>query len=74
MTIDRIIFLRICEDRGIEPEEQLKTLAATPGIYARLLELFRSADLKYNSGLFHFNHEKGETTAPDTFTPTLSHR
>ena len=71
MTIDRIIFLRICEDRGIEPEDQLKTLAAAPGVYARLVELFRRADVKYNSGLFHFNHEKASTTQPDAFTPGL---
>ena len=71
MTIDRVIFLRICEDRGIEPEEQLKTIASAPNIYANLLELFKRADVKYNSGLFHFNHEKGSSTAPDTFTPTL---
>ena len=27
MTIDRIIFLRICEDRGVERDEQLKEIA-----------------------------------------------
>src|SRR5687767_4515952 len=27
MTIDRIVFLRICEDRGIERDEQLKDIA-----------------------------------------------
>ncbi len=71
MTIDRILFLRICEDRGIEPEEQLKTIASKPAIYPRLLELFRRADVKYNSGMFHFNHEKGSDLSADTFTPTL---
>ena len=72
MTIDRVIFLRICEDRGIEPEEQLKNLSAAPGVYPRLLELFRHADLKYNSGLFNFTHDKDDNTPPDTFTPTLA--
>ncbi len=72
MTIDRIIFLRICEDRGIEPDEQLKELSKSPGIYPRLVELFKKADAKYNSGLFHFAAEKGESTAPDTFTPGLT--
>lgn len=72
ITIDRILFLRICEDRGIEPEEQLKTLAASPAIYPRLVELFRRADTKYNSGLFHLHPEKGETTSADTFTPSLT--
>ena len=36
------------------------------------MELFRRADVRYNSGLFHFNHEKSVSTAPDTFTPTLT--
>ena len=72
MTIDRIIFLRICEDRGIEPEEQLKSIAAAPNIYASLLELFRRADVRYNSGLFNFTHDKDDNTPPDTFTPALS--
>jgi hypothetical protein len=72
MTIDRIIFLRICEDRGIEPDEQLLTLAQSSDIFPALLELFRKADRKYNSGLFHFSREKGSPTSEDTFTPTLS--
>ncbi|MBA3075766.1 MAG: N-6 DNA methylase, partial [Anaerolineae bacterium] len=71
MTIDRILFLRICEDRGIEPEEQFKSMLAQPGIYAQMVELFKRADMKYNSGLFHFTAEKGASAA-DTFTPGLS--
>ena len=73
MTIDRIIFLRICEDRGIEPEDQLRTLRKRPGIYPRLVELFQPADMKYNSGLFHFNSRKRrEPLAPTRFTPALA--
>jgi hypothetical protein len=71
MTIDRIIFLRICEDRGIEPEEQLKIIAKTPNCYPQLVELFQRADMKYNSGLFHFSQEKGNDSPADTFTTTL---
>lgn len=33
MTIDRIVFLRICEDRGIERDEQLKEIA-TPSAHS----------------------------------------
>ena len=72
MTIDRILFLRICEDRGIEPAEQLKSISVATGIYPRLVELFRRADTKYNSGLFHLAAEKGEATPADTFTPALT--
>src|SRR6266498_3466065 len=56
MTIDRIVFLRICEDRGVENDEQLKEIAAlgldTPrqtsgatrtagSVYAGLVQLFQ---------------------------------
>ena len=72
MTIDRIIFLRICEDRLIEPENLLLDLTRAPGIYSHLVEVFQRADLKYNSGLFHFTQEKGQTSPVDTFTPALT--
>jgi len=70
-TIDRILFLRICEDRKIEPTDQLLQIAEGTDIYAQLLLLFQKADQKYNSGLFHFNKEKEQTSDPDSFTPTL---
>ncbi len=70
-TIDRIVFLRICEDRGIERFGQLKDrLTGETTIYARLIELFRQADEKYNSGLFHFKEESGRGE-PDRLTPSL---
>ncbi len=69
-TIDRIIFLRICEDRGIEDYGRLLGLTNGPQIYKRLFELFNQADERYNSGLFHFREEKGRE-APDTLTSRL---
>jgi hypothetical protein len=63
-TIDRIIFLRMAEDRGIEPYERLKALTSGSEVYARMAgNLYRQADEKYNSGLFDFQ--------ADTLTPTL---
>jgi predicted type IV restriction endonuclease len=70
VTIDRIIFLRISEDRGIEPYERLKNTLKGKGVYPRLVDLFRQADDRYNSGLFHFRAEKGKE-APDRLTPAL---
>ncbi len=70
-TIDRIIFLRICEDRGAEPTGQLQALINGSGVYKRLLQLFRAADDRYNSGLFHFNREANRD-APDELTPSLA--
>jgi hypothetical protein len=69
--IDRIVFLRICEDRGIEHVGQLRGLLNGEQIYARLLKLFRDADDRYNSGIFHFKTEKGRDEAPDELTPGL---
>ncbi len=66
--IDRIIFLRICEDRGIELYGRLLGLTNGPNIYGRLCEIFEDADAKYNSGLFHFKTEKERHEAPDGIT------
>lgn len=71
-TIDRVIFLRICEDRGIEPQDQLRALLEGADVYARLCQLFYRADERYNSGLFHFQPERGRAEAPDTLTLDLS--
>jgi len=70
MIIDRIIFLRICEDRGFESENQLQDISKRENIYGELKKLFEHADKRYNSGLFHFKVEKGRGHA-DTFTPHL---
>jgi len=70
--IDRIVFLRMGEDRGLEPYGQLRDLLGKPGIYSRLLPVFRSADAKYNAGLFHFIEERNRSTTRDTITPQLT--
>ncbi len=70
--IDRIIFLRIAEDRGIEEYGRLQALQNGPGIYGRLRELFARADERYNSGLFHFRIEKGRAEHPDTLSLRLA--
>lgn len=69
--IDRIIFLRICEDRGIEPYGRLQALQNGENVYERLRSLFQAADERYNSGLFHFREEKGRAQPPDRLTPGL---
>jgi len=52
--IDRIIFLRICEDRAIEPYGQLQTKAESGDVYTHLLNHFKLAESKYDSGIFDF--------------------
>lgn len=70
-TIDRILFLRICEDRNIEEYGRLQKLAGATNIYKKLTEFFEQADEKYNSGLFHFHKEKENASAPDEISLRL---
>jgi hypothetical protein len=63
-TIDRVIFLRISEDRGIEDYGRLLALTNGPHIYKRMHDLYRQADEKYNAGLFDFQ--------ADTLTKSLT--
>lgn len=60
-TLDRIIFLRIAEDRSVEPYGELKKITTTgkdEGTYFQsLFLLFKEADSKYNSGLFDFKKD-----------------
>jgi hypothetical protein len=69
-TIDRVIFLRICEDRGLEREGDLRDTTSGADVYEHLLDLFNRADQRYNSGLFHFQTER-DRPGPDVVTPTL---
>lgn len=62
--IDRIIFLRMCEDRGVEQFGELQKATERGDIYKNLFSLYRMADDKYNSGLFDFKEDK--------ITPTLT--
>ena len=64
-TIDRIVFLRIAEDRDIESYRRLRS-AADEGkqVYQELKRLFIEADDKYNSGLFHFGADE-RASEPD---------
>lgn len=52
--LNRIVFLRICEDREIEKYETLKKIKS----YDDLKGLFAESDKKYNSGLFDFIEDK----------------
>lgn len=65
--IDRIVFLRICEDRGLETYERLREVES----YDELKGLFEEADERYNSGLFDFIDDQlsmGVDVAPNVLT------
>ena len=73
LTIDRVVFLRMAEDRGLESYGQLLKLCERDGIYHRFMQDHcRPADQKYNSGLFHFQKEAGVSEEPDRISPKLA--
>jgi type I restriction-modification system DNA methylase subunit len=50
--IDRIVFLKVCEDRLLEKEGSLIAQIRKGNYYQNLYQYFAIADQKYNSGLF----------------------
>ena len=51
--INQIVFLRICEDKNLPLYHKLKdTITDADQLQSKLEELFRSADRRYNSGMF----------------------
>ena len=72
LIIDRIVFFRMAEDRGIERYQTLYKLAESDNIYEQLCEVFKKADLKYNSGLFHFNYTPDYSEFVDNITLHLN--
>jgi len=56
--LDRIVFLRVAEDRGLEQANTLKRAVDSGEFYKNLYKIFVKADQKYNSGLFDFERDK----------------
>ena len=54
--LNRLVFLRICEDRDLEKYETLMNVDPSK-VYQDLLKLFKEADRKYNSELFDFTKD-----------------
>jgi hypothetical protein len=50
---------------------RLQDLLNGERVYPRLCEIFRQADERYNSGIFHFEKETGRES-PDTLTLSLN--
>ncbi|MFI8696799.1 Eco57I restriction-modification methylase domain-containing protein [Dietzia maris] len=70
--IDRLIFLRIAEARGLEPVRGLlRAIEGSGDHYNRLLGLFRRADDRYNSGLFHMSERDELRGDPDLRSSVL---
>ncbi|MCY3833659.1 MAG: N-6 DNA methylase [Chloroflexi bacterium] len=69
-TIDRIVFLRIAEDRKLEEYGRLERAASVRrGVYNAIKTLYLAAGKRYNSGLFHF--DPTDKSRPDADTLSL---
>lgn len=69
--IDRIIFLRIAEDKDIEEYEQLFNITKGTEIYKNLNEIFIKANNKYNAGLFKSEEWLKNLTIEDKVLSTI---
>ncbi|NJO41190.1 MAG: N-6 DNA methylase [Cyanobacteria bacterium RU_5_0] len=61
MIILRLILLRFCEGRGIEPNGQLLECSMQHSVYDQLCQIFQRAGDRYHSGLF----SKSENDQPN---------
>lgn len=62
LVVDRIMFLRVCEDLANEPYARLRDLLKPGAIYAALTGFFQQAGAKYRSDLFPSGDDAADTT------------
>lgn len=71
--ITRMVFLRLAEDRGLEPVGQLRKLCEGPGIYIRFAgSICRQVDAKYHSGRFDFGYQPDRPASQAYVPPSLA--
>lgn len=51
LTLDRLVFIRVCEDRRLEPSEVLRPLIDVDNAYAAFIKALEPLRLHYNGGL-----------------------
>ena len=75
MTIDRIVFLRICEDRGIERDEQLKEISAAREIFTKIFVSYSNGQTRAITPACSISRdEKGQSSGPDSVDAWLEDR
>ncbi len=73
--LDRILFIRICEDRDIDTGRSLELIlqgwesmqAGRPPLYKLLVSHFRSLDESFNGALFRKGHESENIAVSDEY-------
>jgi hypothetical protein len=69
--INRVLFLRLAEARGIGVHGQLQRLLDRPDIYSELGKLFRRADERYDLGLLNSGRDVKRPEEPHELGPAL---
>lgn len=77
--LDRLLFVRICEDRDIDTGRSLELIVreweslsgGRPSLYSRLIAHFNSLDLTFNGALFRKGHESETLQLSDQFLVDL---
>lgn len=64
LTLDRLVFIRVCEDRGLEPAEVLRPLLDDADPYPRFIEAIAPLRASYNGGLLDRNAADNLTVSP----------
>lgn len=67
LTLDRLVFIRVCEDRGLEPVEVLRPLLGQDDPYPDFIKAIGPLRASYNGGLLDPNFADGLTVSADVF-------
>jgi hypothetical protein len=67
LTLDRLVFIRVCEDRRLEPEEVLRPMLASDDPYPAFIEAIVPLRENYNGGLLNRDFTDALSVSPDVF-------
>lgn len=67
LTLDRLVFIRVCEDRGLEAEEHLRPLLAEKDPYPEFINALTPLRANYNGGLLDPDVADTLTVTPKVF-------
>jgi type I restriction-modification system DNA methylase subunit len=67
LTLDRLVFIRVCEDRGLEAEEHLRAVLGKKDPYPAFIKVLAPLRANYNGGLLDPDLADTLTVTPEVF-------
>lgn len=67
LTLDRLVFIRVCEDRRLEPDEVLRPLLASDDPYPTFIKAIAPLRENYNGELLRQDFTDALSVSPDVF-------